>query len=142
MDPAAVLLNVNTLAAAVQYVQNSYQAVPATFGSIHAELKTLGTHLERIQEWQHYTDPRSEAQILPSLKEVMSTVGPCIHQFQTDLESPPPSAFSTSGPSSGNDGDRKGGTSLHCNDSSLKRHLVNVSQCASLMQFMASVCQQ
>ena len=140
MDPGQLLVSVVALIATVDHLQQTYQANPTTLASIESQLKTLEACLERIQEWQHYTDPQSEAQVLAGLQESTKTIAHCVRRLQQDLESTaaPTATAASLLVRSGSNGWVKRSTD---DEIRLKKHFVDVRQCVCLAQFTLSVCQ-
>jgi hypothetical protein len=141
MDPATVLFRLTALSAAVDYIQETYYAIPGTFASIRTQLNSLESGLERIQEWQHYTDPQSEAQVLPSLHEAMKTVGGCLQELRNDLEYPQQPATPTTKFSDWTGSEPWTKVESMFNEPRLNRYLIDIRQCVYLTQFTLLVCQ-
>lgn len=140
MDPGALLVSVAATIGTVDHLQQTYQADPTTLASLESQLKILEACLERIQEWQHYTDPQSEAQVLAGLQESMKTIADCVRRLRQDLESTaaPTATASSLLVHSGSDKWTKNSVGDRMR---LRRHLVDVRQCVCLAQFTLSVCQ-
>ena len=138
MDPGQLLVSVASLITTVGRLQETYQADPVTLASIKSQLKILEACLERIQEWQHYTDPQSEAHVLTGLQESTKTIADCVRRLQGDLESTaaPTATASSLLVRSGSDDWVTKSTEIR-----LRKHIVDVRQCVSLAQFTLSVCQ-
>ena len=141
MDPATVLFRLIALSAAIDYVEHTYHTIPGALASIKSQLKTLESGLERIQEWQHYTDPQSEAQVLPSLHEAMKTVGGYLLRLRDDLESTqqPGNSATSSFDRTGIESRTKVQPTF--NEPRLNRYLIDLQHCVSLTQFTLLVCQ-
>lgn len=140
MDPAGLLSSVTALLSTIDSIQRTYRTLPEPLGSIRSQLEALESNIEHIQEWQHYTDPQSEARALPGVHETTKTVEWSLQRLQSDLESRSTLADANSA-AYNTQKDQRRGESFMLNEYGLQKHLVDVRQCISLTQFLLSICQ-
>ena len=141
MDPAALLLSVNALCHAIDTFLRSYVPIPDTLTSIRSQLESLENTLEVIQQWQAYTDPQSEAHVLPGLRESWRSISGFLERLQEDVN-PSPLPDRTDEPSI----DKPESSPVQqqplfdC-EPRRRRHFVDIQQCVALAQFSLKVCQ-
>ena len=141
MDPAGLLLSVATVFITIDRVQETYDTTPSTLTSIRSQIKLLEGSLERLQQWLHYTDPSSKAQIMHSLQDAMETVNASIYRLQDALDSTTRNGSKTTTLHSRTGSDQWMKSGLALNEAHLKKHITDVRECVSLMHFTLSVCQ-
>ena len=141
MDPARLLISVATIAITIDQIQEAREAASSTLSLIRAQIQILEAGVQRIQEWLHFTDPSSKAQVMHSLHDAIATVNGCVDRLQYDLAS-----TTTTGPKASRLLGRVGSVrwsraNFVYNEPILRKHLTDVRECVSLIHFTLSVCQ-
>lgn len=141
MDPFGTLVSIATIAVTLQEFADSFEEAPASLLSIKAQIKVVETGVKRVQEWLHFTDPTSRAEVQDSLHEAIATVDASVRSLKDDLDS-----VLYSGPKAtrvlGRQGsDRWTRTKFAWNEKILTRHLTDMRECALLLVFTLTVCQ-
>jgi hypothetical protein len=141
MDPASLLITIATTAITIDQIQQTFSAAPATLAMISSQMRILETGVQRIQQWLHYTDHFSKAQVMHSLEDAINTVQSSLDRLQHDLD-----FITQTGPKTskmlgrvGSDGFMRAKFAL--NEGTLRRRLADVRECVSLVHFTLSVCQ-
>lgn len=144
MDPAGLLICVGSVLESLDHVSETYNPDPGTFSLIRSQLKILEAGIQRIQEFLHFTDPTSRAQITSSLTESISTVTSCAGRLQEDLASitrARPTEFDSAVPNGTASDDPAERPKFTYNESRMRKNLTDVRECVSLIHFTFSVCQ-
>lgn len=141
MDPVGTLWSLAAIAVTVQEFAESFEDAPASLLSIKAQIKVVETGIRRVQEWLHFTDPRSRAEVQESLQEAIATVDASMRSLKETLDS-----ILHSGPKAtkllGRQGsDKWTQTKYAWNEKVLNRHLTDMRECALLLGFTLTVCQ-
>ena len=141
MDPAGLLISIATIALTIDQINETYASSSKTLALIRAQIRILETGTQRIQEWLHFTDPTSQAQVSRSLHDSIATVNSSIESLQEDLDH-----ITRSGPKASKMLGRAGSdqwtkAKFAMNENRLRKHLTDVRECASLIHFTLSVCQ-
>lgn len=141
MDPAGLLLSVATIAVTIDQIQESYNATSGTLQLIRSQIKILETGVQRIQEWLHFTDPTSKAQVMDSLQDAIFTVYAAVERLQEDLASITRTGPKTSKMLGRSGSDQWVKTKFAYNEPRMRKHLTDVRECVSLIHFTLSVSQ-
>jgi ankyrin repeat protein len=141
MDPVGTLWSIAAIVVTLQEFAESFEDAPASLLSIRAQIKVVETGVRRVQEWLHFTDPRSRAEVQESLQEAIATVDSSIRSLKQTLDS-----ILHSGPKAtkllGRQGsDKWAKTKYAWNERLLIRHLTDMRECALLLTFTLTVCQ-
>ena len=144
MDPAGLLICVGNVLDSLDHVADTYNPDPGTFSLLRSQLKILEAGVQRIQEFLHFTDPTTKAQITSSLTESISTVTSCAGRLQEDLASitrANPTALDSATPSGSSPASPAERPKFTYNESRMRKNLTDVRECVSLIHFTVSVCQ-
>ena len=87
MDPVGTLWSIAAIVVTLQDFVESYEDAPASLLSIRAQIKVVETGVRRVQEWLHFTDPRSRAEVQESLQEAIATVDSSMRSLKETLDS-------------------------------------------------------
>jgi ankyrin repeat protein len=141
MDPVGTLWSIAAIVVTLQDFVESYEDAPASLLSIRAQIKVVETGVRRVQEWLHFTDPRSRAEVQESLQEAIATVDSSMRSLKETLDS-----ILHSGPTATKILGRQGSdkwtqTKYAWNEKVLTRHLTDMRECALLLAFTLTVCQ-
>ncbi|KAK5123201.1 hypothetical protein LTR85_003400 [Meristemomyces frigidus] len=141
MDPAGLLISIATIAYTLDELTASYHSASDTLSLIKTHIKILETGATRIQEWLHYTDLPSQMQVMHSLRDAVATVNSSLQRLQWDIEE-----ITHTGPKTAKLLGRSGSdqwmkTKFTFNEARLRKHLTDVRECASLVNFTLNVCQ-
>jgi ankyrin repeat protein len=141
MDPVGTLWSIAAIGVTLQEFVESYEDAPASLSSIKAQIQVVETGVRRVQEWLHFTDPRSRAEVQESLQAAIATVDSSMKSLKGTLDS-----ILHSGPRAtkllGRQGsDRWTQTKFAWNEKILNRHLTDMRECALLLTFTLTVCQ-
>jgi ankyrin repeat protein len=141
MDPVGTLWSIASIVVTLQDFVESYEDAPASLLSIRAQIKVVETGVRRVQEWLHFTDPRSRAEVQESLQEAIATVDASMRSLKETLDS-----ILHSGPTATKILGRQGSdkwtqTKYAWNEKVLNRHLTDMRECALLLAFTLTVCQ-
>lgn len=141
MDPAGLLMSVATIAITIDEIQATFSSASGTLDVIRSQIKILETGVQRIQEWLHFTDPTSKAQVMHSLQDAVATVNAAVQRLQDDL-----ATITRTGPKTTKLLGRTGSdqwmkTKFAINETRMRKHLTDVRECVSLIHFTLSVCQ-
>jgi ankyrin repeat protein len=141
MDPVGTLWSIAAIVVTLQDFVESYEDAPASLLSIRAQIKVVETGVRRVQEWLHFTDPRSRAEVQESLEEAIATVDSSMRSLKETLDS-----ILHSGPTATKILGRQGSdkwtqTKYAWNEKVLNRHLTDMRECALLLAFTLTVCQ-
>ena len=141
MDPAGLLLSVASIAITIDQLQESYNSTYSTLSLIRSQIKILEAGVQRIQEWMHWTDPSSKAQVVSSLQDAILTVNGAVERLQVCLSSIIGTGPATTRLLGRTGSDQWTKTKFAYNEPFLRKHLTDVRECVSLIQFTLSVCQ-
>jgi hypothetical protein len=141
MDPVGTLWSIAAIVVTLQDFVESYEDAPASLLSIRAQIKVVETGVRRVQDWLHFTDPRSRAEVQESLQEAIATVDSSMRSLKETLDS-----ILHSGPTATKILGRQGSdkwtqTKYAWNEKVLTRHLTDMRECALLLAFTLTVCQ-
>ena len=141
MDPVGTLWSIAAIVVTLQEFAESLDDAPASLLSIRAQIKIVETGVRRVQEWLHFTDPRSRAEVQESLQEAIATVDASMRSLKETLDS-----ILHSGPKATKILGRQGSdkwtqTKYAWNEKTLNKHLVDMRECALLLAFTLTVCQ-
>ena len=141
MDPAGLLLSVASVVVTLDQLQDSYNAASSTLSLVRSQIKVLETGTQRVQEWLHFTDPTSKAQVMQSLHGAVLTVQSAVLRLQEDLK-----LITQTGPRTAKVLGRTGSdqwmkTKFVYNEARMRQNLTDLRECVSLMNFTLTVCQ-
>jgi ankyrin repeat protein len=141
MDPVGTLWSIAAIVVTLQEFVESYEDAPASLLSIKAQIQVVETGVRRVQEWLHFTDPRSRAEVQESLQAAIATVDSSMKSLKGTLDSilhPGPRATKLLGRQGS---DKWTQTKFAWNEKVLNRHLTDMRECALLLTFTLTVCQ-
>ena len=141
MDPVGTLWSIAAIVVALQQFAESYEDAPALLLSIRAQVKVVETGVRRVQEWLHFTEPRSRAEVQGSLQEAIATVDSSVRSLKESLDSILPSGPKATKILGRQGSDRWTQTKYAWNEKTLNRHLADMRECALLLAFTLTVCQ-
>ncbi|KAK5114858.1 hypothetical protein LTR62_002015 [Meristemomyces frigidus] len=139
MDPAGLLLSINKVSDKLDELSQNHSSASDTLTLIRAQVKTLQAGTQRIQEWLHFTEPTERAQITRSVQDAVATVRSSLERLQDGVAS---SQYGGVDAAKVLDDGRNGESTLIYNEARMRKYLVDLRECASLMQFTLNVCQQ
>ncbi|KAK6439926.1 hypothetical protein LTR95_003861 [Oleoguttula sp. CCFEE 5521] len=141
MDPVGTLLSIAALALIIDDLCGAYAEAPRTLAAIRLQIKILETCLLRVQEWLHFTDPTTKAQIMGSINDATFTVDSALQALRADLTEITGNGSKTVKVLGRQGSDQWTKTKFAWNEARLRRHLTDMRECASLMHFVLAVCQ-
>nr|OQO16540.1 hypothetical protein B0A51_14504 [Rachicladosporium sp. CCFEE 5018] len=141
MDPVGTLLSIATLALIIDDLCGAYLEAPRTLAAIRLQIKVLETSLQRVQEWLHFTDPTTKAQVMGSINDATFTVDSALQALKADLTDITSSGSKTVKALGRQGSDQWTKTKFAWNEARLRRHLTDMRECASLMHLTLAVCQ-
>jgi ankyrin repeat protein len=141
MDPVGTLWSIAAIAVTLQDFVESFEDAPASLLSIKAQIKVVETGVRRVQEWLHFTDPRSRAEVQESLQEAIATVDASMGSLKETLDSILHSGPTTTKILGRQGSDKWTQTKYAWNEKVLTRHLTDMRECALLLAFTLTVCQ-
>ncbi|KAK4553181.1 hypothetical protein LTR86_009711 [Recurvomyces mirabilis] len=125
----------------LEALANSHKTASETLSLIREQVKALQAGTQRIQEWLHFTEPTERAQVTGSVQDAVATVRSSLERLQDGVTTNSQGGnHAVKLTDDNNDSQHGEGTLIH-NEARMRKYLVDLRECASLIQFTLNVCQ-
>lgn len=141
MDPVGTLLSIASILRDLQDLSDSYAEAPATLVSIQSQIRIVQSGVNRINEWLHFTDPTSRAQVQESLQESIAAVDASVRSLHEDLQDVQNHSSKAIKVLGRQGSDQWTKTKFALNEPRIRKHLTDMRELALLMSFTLTVCQ-